>query len=114
MSTTIAKEDIQVGDTIRITREAKVETVWSYAIKSTDGGLYDTKDATIELIDRPLPPLPDVCGSVVKVTHSPSDVSANWLLHNGGQWVSASGTRKTGPDLLRWMQDYGYTFEVLG
>lgn len=127
MARIITPEQIKHGDKIRLVQEFTVGKssgevkgspldgdgeVWS---RESNDYVYVQDDSfTIELVERPLPPLPDVWGSVVKVTHSPSGVSANWLLHNGGQWVSASGTRKTSEDLLRWMQDYGYTFEVLG
>lgn len=109
----ITKEDIKVGDTIRIIREIEVKQVFSYGIKSTSGHLYEMEHATIELMDRPLPPLPEAWGSVIRLTDPETGSTANWLLHNNDNWVSPSGARKIRPDMVRFMTQRKLTFEVL-
>lgn len=109
----IEKGDIRVGDTIRIIREVKVKAIYGHGISTVDGGLYSADKATIELVSRPLPPLPEFYGSVIKLTDPETGSTANWLLHNNDEWVSASGARKTGGDMVRFMTQRGLTFEVI-
>lgn len=112
----ITKEDIQVGDTIRITREVEVEQVFTYGVQTKSGGVYaigDEDKPVIELLDRPLPPLPLAWGSVIKVTDPETAPAVNWLLHNSDEWVSPSGARKTGSAMLSFLKQRGFTFEVI-
>lgn len=108
---TISKNDIQVGDTIRMTREVKVDAVWNHAVKASDGGLYGTSNVTIELIDRPLPPLPIKPGSVIRV--SQGFITATWILGVNDMWLSHTGAQQAAERFHSLIKARGWDVEVL-
>lgn len=115
MSAPIAFKDIKAGDTIRSVVEFVVNDKASSHV-TTSNGIYsksflEGQDA-LELVSRPIV-LPELGGSVVRLAASGTGVTATWLLQHSGEWVSASGVRKTGPDFLRFVEQSGLTLEVI-
>lgn len=116
---TITRQDVKVGDTIRITREVTIESVGTYGFlnitAATDekgDGLYLYDDTQIELIKRPLD-LPTKVGSFVRVTGSHEGF---WILtekHSVKLWVSASRISKTPGEFEEFITDYDFSFEVI-
>lgn len=111
MSTPVKFEDIQVGDRIRVTDSVEIE------IDAIDTEGFTYKDAgpgasrwnrSFELIERPLPALPTVNGSVILVA------MARYFLA-GGEWVY-QGSQRSVPrspgDMAEYAQALG-GFKVL-
>lgn len=118
MARKISKEEIRVGDKIRVTdsREVVVEHVRPTMIEGSDAYalFFDAVKPWVrsfELLERPNPPLPTAPGSVVRVSNGIS--STNWLLHHGEEWTSALGIRKSPSELVRFADDRGLTLEVI-
>lgn len=120
MAHTIKPEDIKVGDTIRITHKVKV----GYVLKDGKGSngsvraessaaYYTLSDAEIELVDRPLPPLPTTPGSVIRLSSSDGPATANWMLGVNDMWMSGLGAQQTEESLQRIIQLREWKFEVI-
>lgn len=119
MGKVITKEDIQVGDTIRITREVKVAKINEDAFNSGgsvdngEGGFYVLGGADIELIDRPLPPLPTTPGSVIRISTNNLDAKTNWMLGVNDMWMSPHGHQQSDERLRNMIQSNDWKFEVI-
>lgn len=114
MTRTIEKGDIRVGDTIRITREVEVKQVYTYGIQNTNGRVHaidDTDKPVIELLKRPLPPLPTKIGSMIEVG------GERWFLQeeNGltpRRWINGYGSFPWPESMKSHAQEKG-GFEVI-
>lgn len=129
MTQFINRTDIRPGDTIRVTRDIKVEGVFPHVLggstqivhngSRTDPVVLDDS-AQIELVKRPLS-LPTKLGSFVEVTMPPYGKGddhrvGHWLLTEQGgvvRWVSATRVHKTPADFETFLSSRGVQFEVV-
>lgn len=128
MSERILRDQIQAGDRIRVTSDFLITSiVWDQDGPGRHVFTYERSPGLnaravinegdkVELLERPLPPLPTERGSVVKVS-SDMPRAGIWLLtedRDGLLWVSDSGAKRT-PDRLReFIESYrSRRFEVL-
>lgn len=114
MGKLIAFKDIQAGDTIRFSKEFVVDGVEEEQLTS-DQGIYTAwyleNMAHLELVDRPLPDLPNKTGSVILAKLA--DATVPWMLASAARWISPNGTAMTSVQLRAHMQKHGLTFEVI-
>lgn len=120
MGKVITKEDIQVGDTIRITHEVKVAGAFkdrngrNSSVTSLKGGIYySLANADVELVDRPLPPLPTTPGSVIRILTKNSEAKVNWMLGVNDMWMSPHGHQQSDERLRNMIQSNDWKFEVI-
>lgn len=126
MSREITLEEVKRGDKIRITREITVAAAifgLQPGIQASDGRTYFAKEATIELLDRPID-LPTKKGSVIRVhTRHRGGAGSNegtWILtqNPSGQspeWVSASRVHLSPDEFKEFLVETPLrTFEVIG
>lgn len=122
MSRIIKRQDIQKGDVIVIHRKLKVATDLDNDgdFKVADGNWVkiseidydDSSEWTIELLNRPNPPLPTIVGSVIKVWNA-EGATVNWMLHARNEWVNAVGNRHSASAFQRVIDEGKASFEVI-
>ena len=124
MSKEIALAEVRAGDTIRVTREFKVDSVDSDRLHSTGlpTGWMQATGATIELLDRPID-LPTKKGSIIRVRtghmDGPGVNHGTWILteNSGGlnpRWMSASRVSMTRSEFAEFLVETpARTFEVV-
>lgn len=107
-------KDVQAGDTIRFSKEVIVSRANESELY-TNHGLY-SKDylrvmTSLELVDRPLPDLPNKTGSVILTKLD--EATAPWMLDSTARWISPNGAAMTSVQLRAHMEKFGLTFEVI-
>lgn len=116
--TVIDKGDVREGDTIRITRDVKVKDFpYSHSANtdfirsSDDDAVYSLKNAKIELIKRPMNPLPTEPGSVIRIDTGQG--STKWMRTVMDSWLNTNGDYQTEESLMRMIDLRGWKVEVM-
>lgn len=121
----IDPEDVQKGDTLKLSRTIVVSTDLDSAgdFKDQDDDWvilshYDFGDKyTLELVSRPLPPLPTKPGSVVDIDRIDGGDArglSRWMLLSNGNWHCASGGFRNSTEFAELIDTGRFTMEVVG